>query len=52
MGRKRRQKERMMEIPFYKVTVREAVALMEGHGGYVDGDKEAVVLNIEEEEER
>jgi len=44
--------ERMIEIPFYKVTVKEAADLMEQHGGHVDGDKEAVVLNIEEEEER
>jgi len=40
----------MIEIPYPTITVEEAVYLLTRHGGYLDGDKQAVI--IEEEEER
>ena len=40
----------MIEIPYPTITVEEAVNLLKRYGGYLDGDKQAVI--IEEEGER
>ena len=39
-----RGEKKMIEIPFSEITVKEAVHLMKEQGGYIDGDREAVVL--------
>lgn len=37
----------MIAIPYTALTVKEAVYLMERTGGYCNGDREAVVIDIE-----
>jgi len=39
----------MIEIPYPTITVEEAVHLLKQHGGYMDGDKQAVMIEEEDE---